>query len=90
MVEAVPAQGGNSSKRRAQPIPIGVDHLQFKHDAAIQSQLIHNGRQSNPFLIIIYCGGGRSQDGHCCGFDFTILHNDLTNALSCLLGFLAV
>jgi len=48
MVEAVPAQqaaqggGGNSRAGRVRPIPIGEDHLQFKHDPQIQGQLDHN------------------------------------------------
>ena len=50
MVEAVPAQqaaqggGGNSRAGRVRPIPIGEDHLQFKHDPQIQGQLDHNGK----------------------------------------------
>ena len=47
MVEASsqPARGG---QRRVQPIPIGEDHLQFKHDPQIQSQLDHNGKSAAP------------------------------------------
>ena len=47
MVQANPqpaAQGGSSNTRRVRPIPIGEDHLQFKHDPQIQGQLDHNGK----------------------------------------------
>ena len=46
MVEAQPqaAQGGSGGNRRVRPIPIGEDHLQFKHDPQIQGQLDHNGK----------------------------------------------
>ena len=47
MVQANPtpaAQGGSSNTRKVRPIPIGEDHLQFKHDPQIQGQLDHNGK----------------------------------------------
>ena len=39
MVESTNASGGAP---RIRPIPIGNDHLQFKHDAAIMNQLDQN------------------------------------------------
>ena len=44
MVEAQPQAQGGSNNRRVRPIPIGEDHLQFKHDPQIQGQLDHNGK----------------------------------------------
>ena len=48
MVQANPsaAQAGSSNSRAAKSrhIPIGEDHLQFKHDTQIQGQLDHNGK----------------------------------------------
>ena len=53
MVQANPApQGGNSNTRRVRPIPIGEDHLQFKHDPQIQGQLDHNGKSDWPHSIL--------------------------------------
>ena len=39
-----PAAGASNNSRRVRPIPIGEDHLQFKHDTQIQGQLDHNGK----------------------------------------------
>ena len=48
MVQANPtpaAAGGQAGgTRKVRPIPIGEDHLQFKHDPQIQGQLDHNGK----------------------------------------------
>ena len=46
MVEAT----NNSNTRRVRPIPIGEDHLQFKHDQQIQNQLDPNGK-SQPLCL---------------------------------------
>ena len=39
MVDVAP-----NNSRKVMPIPIGEDHLQFKHDQQIQRQLDHNGK----------------------------------------------
>ena len=39
-----PPAGSNT--RKVRPIPIGEDHLQFKHDPQIQGQLDHNGKSN--------------------------------------------
>ena len=45
MVQANPQpQPSRGASMRARPIPIGEDHLQFKHDPQIQGQLDHNGK----------------------------------------------
>ena len=47
MVQANPQpQPSRGASMRARPIPIGEDHLQFKHDPQIQGQLDHNGKST--------------------------------------------
>ena len=45
MVQANPVQN-RAASMRARPIPIGEDHLQFKHDQVIQNQLDEKGKSS--------------------------------------------
>lgn len=47
----VSANQNSNQGGRARPIPIGEDHLQFKHDPQIQSQLDHNGKKSLPTCL---------------------------------------
>ena len=42
MVQANPQPAGASNNRNVRHIPIGEDHLQFKHDSQIQAQLDAN------------------------------------------------